>query len=252
MTTLNRDHESTDGEKPFFDHLHDLRTTIIQCLAALTIGILIAVPAAPRLLDMLEAPLRKAGKDPDTFLVIFRVVEPFSITMKITFWGGLILALPFVLYFIARFVFPGLLARERKAVLWSLGVGAVLFAAGVTMGYVLTLPVALKVMFRIGEWLGKSPPFIELSNYVSFTLRLLVAFGCAFELPVVVLALGRLKLVASSQLREKRRHVIVAIMVLAMLLTPSDPYTMILMALPLAALYEICIWIIWGWERKKV
>ena len=251
MTTPDTEPGSSGEEKPFFDHLHDLRTTIIQCLVAVTIGILVALPAAPRLLDLVEAPLRRAGKDPDTFLVIFRVVEPFSISMKITFWGGLILALPFVLYFIARFVFPGLMERERKAVLWSLGTGAVLFAAGVVTGYVLTLPVALRMMFRMGEWLGKSPPFIELSNYVSFSLRLLVAFGCAFELPVVVLALGRLGVLTSSQLREKRRHVIVGLMILAMLLTPSDPYTMILMAVPLIALFESCIWIIWGWERRK-
>lgn len=252
MTTPDTETEVRGEEKPFFDHLRDLRVTIIQCLAALTIGILVALPATPRLLDMVEAPLQKAGKDPDSFLVMFRVVEPFSITMKFAFWCGLILSLPLVLYFIARFVFPGLLKKERKAVLWSLGAGAVLFAAGIGMGYVITLPVALKVMFRIGEWLGKTPPFIELSNYVSFSLRLLVAFGCAFELPVVVLALGRLDLVSSSWLRGKRRHVIVGLMVLAMLLTPSDPYTMLLMALPLVALYEICIWIIWGWERKKI
>jgi len=106
-------------------------------------------------------------------------------------------------------------------------------------------------MFRIGEWLGKSAPFFELSNYVSFCLRLLVAFGFAFELPVVLLALGRLGIVSSSQLREKRRHAIVALMVLSMLLTPSDPYTMILMAVPLVILYELCIWIIWGWERRR-
>jgi len=81
-------------------------------------------------------------------------------------------------------------------------------------------------------------------------LKLLIAFGLAFQLPVVLLVLGNMGLVNSVQLRDKRRHVVVGLMILAMLLTPSDPFTMLLMALPLIVLYEICIWMIWAKERK--
>ena len=114
----------------------------------------------------------------------------------------------------------------------------------------LDMPVALKFMIRVNEWIGTSCEFWEEADYVSFVLKLLLAFGLAFELPVVVLALGSMGIVSSEQLRDKRRHVIIGLLVLAMFLTPADPYTMILMAAPMTVLYEFCIWMTWYRERK--
>jgi len=246
-----REEEDSGGlRKSFLGHLEDLRVTVIRVFLSLAIGMIVVIPAAPYILRAIKRPLAAAGKDPETFLRVLEVTSGFSITMRIVFWSGLILSLPFITLFIGQFVFPGLTRRERRAALLSLGSAVALFIAGVAMGYTVTLPIGLQMMFRISEWIGAHQAFVELGNYVSFVLKLLLAFGIAFELPVVVLALGALGIVTQQQLRNKRRHVIVGLMVLAMLLTPSDPYTMILMALPLIALYELCIWIIWARERR--
>jgi sec-independent protein translocase protein TatC len=119
------------------------------------------------------------------------------------------------------------------------------------MGYFVTLPVALELMLRINRWLGVRCEFVELGDYVSFVLKLLICFGLAFELPVIVLALGTVGVVNSGQLRRYRRHVIVGLLVAAMLLTPPDPVTQLLMAAPMALLYEACIWLVRLIERRR-
>lgn len=230
--------------KPFVEHLEDLRVTILRCLVALVAGMILVVPFSPAILRLLKLPLAKAGQNPEEFLRVFRVVGGMSITMRIALWGGLVLSIPFLGYFISAFIFPGLTKRERKSVLRASGFAAVLFVAGVALGYFATLPVALSLMLRIIEWLGSPCEFLELSDYVGFVLKLLVAFGLAFELPVVVLALGSMGLISSEQLRKKRPYVIVGLFVVAMVLTPPDPLTQLMMALPLTALYECCIWVI--------
>lgn len=250
--TLPTDGESFDAyRKSFLGHLEDLRFTIIAAFLSLLAGMLVALPLAPRILSLLKVPLEKAGKDPSTFLVVLEMTGPFSLAMRVIFWSGLVLSFPFITYFVGRFVFPGLLLKERKAVLLGLGSAVVLFAAGVALGYKLTLPLAMRVMFRIGDWIGVAPKFVEVGSYAAFVLQLLIGFGCAFELPVVVLSLGRLGIVSSLQLRDKRRHVIIGLLALAMLLTPPDPYSMVLMAIPLVLLYELCVWLTWSYERNR-
>jgi sec-independent protein translocase protein TatC len=236
--------------KSFLGHLEDLRLTIIRSFVALVAGMIVTIPLAPRILGLTKLPLVRAGKDPQTFLRVIEVSAGLSIAMRVVFWSGMILSAPFITYFAACFIFPGLTRRERSVVVRSLGWAVGLFAAGVLMAYFVTLPLALRVMFHITEVMNIGLEFVELSNYVSFVLRLLLVFGCAFELPVVVFVLGVLGIVTSAQLRAKRRHVIVGLMVVSMLLTPSDPYTMILMACPLIALYEICIWVIRAREKR--
>lgn len=237
--------------KPFLEHLEDLRRTILWCAASLAVGVIIAIPLAPLILKVLKTRLGKTGVDPESFLKVMQVAGGFSISMRIIFWSGLLISIPFMVFAVGRFVFPGLTRRERRGVLHASGFAALLFAAGVLMGYFWTLPVALRMMFRINNWLGVRCEFVELSNYVGFVLRLLIAFGLAFELPVIILALGGIGIVSSDQLRSKRPHVIVILMVIAMFLTPPDPITLLLMAVPMALLYELCIWLILLWEKRS-
>jgi len=237
------------GTKPFVEHLNDLRSTILWSLVALGAGILTALPLAPVVLRLLKIPVAKAGEDPDTFLRVLRMTGGLSITLRITFWGGLLLSLPFILIVVARFVFPGLTRRERRAIMSSLWYAVALFAAGVASGYFMVLPPVIELMLKINSWLGIQCEFVELGDYVSFVLRLLIAFGLAYELPVVVVVLGYLGIVTSVLLRKFRRHVIVGLLLVAMLLTPPDPLSQILMALPLMLLYEVSIWVVWARER---
>ena len=249
MTPAARGEGSDGCRKSFLGHLEDLRATILWCVGLLLCGMLAAIPLAPSILGILKVPLESTGVDPESFLQVIRVAGGISVGMKIVFWAGLLISLPFMSLAIGLFVFPGLTRRERRAVVGAMGFAAVLFTAGVWMGYSVTLPIAMQVLFRVNAWLGVACEFVHLSDYVSFVLKLLLAFGLSFELPVVVLLLGHLGILSSSDLREKRPYVIVALLVIAMLLTPPDPVTQILMALPLALLYEGCIWVIWFRER---
>lgn len=107
-------------------------------------------------------------------------------------------------------------------------------------------------MARIENWMGTPADFWETAGYVSFVLKLLLAFGLAFQLPIIVYLLGVLGIVSSRQMREKRRHVVVALLVVGMIMTPPDPLTMILMALPLIVLYEVCIWLVSLREMRPI
>ena len=239
------------GTKPFLGHLEDLRRTVLWCSASLAVGMAVIVPLAPQVLALLKVPVAQAGLDPETFLRVLRVAGGLSITLRIVFWGGLLLSVPLLVAAISHFVAPGLTRRERGASVRAMVFAVVLFAGGVAMGYFMVLPPVIRMMVRINDWVGVQCDFVELGDYVAFALRLLIAFGLAFELPVVVVALGSLGIVNSGQLRRKRRHVIVGLLIAAMLLTPPDPLSQILMALPLIVLYEMCIWIVWARERRQ-
>lgn len=161
--------------------------------------------------------------------------------LTVTFFGGLLLSLPLLVFFIGLFVMPGIRDVERKAMIRISVFSGVLFLAGVAMGYKVTLPLALGLMLKVGGALGGESIWFY-NKYISFSLQLLLGFGVAFQLPVVILILGKMGLVNSKQLREKRRHVIVGLLILAMVLTPPDVMTQLLMAGPLILLYEFCIW----------
>lgn len=239
------------GEKPFLEHLEDLRATLIRAAASLTVGVVVAIPLVPYIVGILKSPLAGTGLDPDTFLRVIRIGDGFGVATRVAFWAGMVIGMPGLLWAASQFVFPGLTARERRVVLLTLLASTVLFAVGVTLGFVTTIRVALMWMLQVNTWLGVDCEFVELADYCSFVLKLLIGFGLVFQLPILVLALGVLGIIDSNMMREKRRHVIVGLMVVAMLLTPPDPMTMIMMSVPLIGLYEACIWIVWARERRR-
>lgn len=247
--TLPDDHVDP-STKPFVQHLDDLRNTAVWVAGFIGAGIVIAIPLAPVILKWLTIPHVRAGLEDVVALRVMQVGGGLAIAMRIVIWSGILMSLPFVVLAIGNFVFPGLTPKEKRAIQRGGGFSIGLFIAGVGMGYHWTVPVALRMMSRIENWMGTPSTFWETPGYVGFVLKLLIAFGLAFQLPVVLLVMGNMGLVNSLQLREKRRHVAVGLMILAMFLTPSDPFTMLLMALPLIVLYEICIWMIWAKERK--
>ncbi len=161
--------------------------------------------------------------------------------LTVSFFGGLLLSLPALVFIIGSFVLPGVRSVERKVLSRISIFSGGLFLAGIVMGYKVTLPLALGFMLKIGGQLGGESIWFY-NKYISFALQLLLGFGIAFQLPVVILILGKMGLVNSTQLREKRRHVIIGLLILAMILTPPDVMTQMLMAAPLIFLYEFCIW----------
>ena len=245
------DEASCDEPKPFIEHLEDLRRTIFWIMGSVALALGVAIPAAPWILGVIKIPLRRAGEDPDTFLRVLDVTGGLSIAMQVIFWSGLLISAPAIVFFVARFVFPGLRRKEKRAVLGATFFATILFAAGVLVGYFMLLPVTLQWMFGISAWIGTKMEFVQLEGYISFVLKLLLGFGLTFEFPVLVVTLGRMGIVSARFLADKRRHVAVLLLIVSAVVTPTvDPVTQTLLAAPLYLLYEISVWIVWFMQRR--
>ena len=239
------------GTKPFLEHLDDLRHSLMGVVLALIVAMVICFFFVPDILFVLTMPLTATGKTPDQFLTIFEVMGGFFLHLKVALWSGAILASPVILYYIGMFVFPGLTRKEKSVIFRYSGIIILLFGTGVVSCFLYVIPPALSIMFDFNEKLGVSFDKLVISSYVGYVLRILLAFGVSFELPVIMFILGSLGLVNSKQLRSKRRHVIIGLLVFAMILTPPDFVTQILMAAPMYVLYEISIWLIYFKEKAR-
>lgn len=232
---------SQRGEMPFLDHLEELRWRILWSLLALVLCSVVGFLLVHYLgvMEILIRPIRPLLEEGNR-LKYFSPADPFFITLKLALVVGIILAFPVMVYHVWSFMSPALEKHERRVIIPALYMGLVLFCLGVAMAYYLALPLSL--VFLMGfqtEYLEQS---IEVGRYLGFVTRLLVAFGVVFELPVVVMILTALGLITPEFLRSKRRHAIVAITVLASLLSPGDVITVtVLMMAPLILLYEFSI-----------
>lgn len=180
----------------------------------------------------------------------FGPIEGFYIAIQIAIWGGLSIALPFILYFIGGFVLPALTRKEKKFVFYSLGIGAILFVAGVVFCYAAMLPIALNAAAKYSQWLGFGAELWRARDYIGFIIKFMFGMGISFELPVVILTLVRLGFVSYRTLVRIRPYMVVIVLVVASLLTPPDVVSQLLMSLPLYLLYEISLLIAWYWHRQ--
>ena len=210
---------------------------MIKVTIAVGIGSLIAYFFNEEILDLLVEPYRSL--DPDAALATFKPTEAFSVVMKVSLWGGLILASPVITYQIWRFVSPALSKKEKRWAIPMVAILAILFIAGVVVGY-----VALErgLVFLLGFGGDALVPVIGAEYYLKFAMRFLLAFGIAFQFPVFLFATAAFGLVTSEKLRQSRRWAVVIILVGAALITPSgDPLTLMMLALPLYLFYEAAI-----------
>ena len=202
---------------------------------------------SPWILAMLKAP----AMEYEGMLQGLDLTSGFSAIFSIAVWGGVALGFPFMAYAVLRFVFPALTRREKAVLLSVLLSGSVLFLTGVYLAYAQTLPLVVSVFQRVNGWVGLPVTTIRIEGYIAIAIKTIIAFGLVFQLPLVLFVLGLFGVVTSDALREKRRVAIVASFVLGMLLTPPDPMSQIMMAVPLCLLYEISIWAIWLKERAR-
>ena len=229
------------GEMPFLDHLEELRWRILWSFLAIVIGSVVGFILVLRfgVLDILIDPYYAVMED-EVKLVFLSPTEPFFLILKVGILGGLVLSSPIIIYQIWSFLSPALERQEKRAIIPALYLGVVLFAAGVAMSYYMALPVTLRFLLFFAE--GYFDQMLQAGPYLGFVTKLLMAFGILFELPVVIMILSALGLVTPAFLREKRRHAIVIITVLASFLSPGDVVTVTAMMMaPLVLLYEFSI-----------
>jgi sec-independent protein translocase protein TatC len=237
--------------KPFLEHLEDLRVLIIKSVIALGLGMVICFVLTKPILQLLMKPLRDIGQDPKNFLRVLGVIDPFSIQIEIALCGGVILTLPFILYFTGQFVLPALTKKEKGYLLPVFAAGTVLFLVGVAFCYFVLLGQTLKFFLQYNEWLGFRSEW-TIQNYIDFVVQMLVGFGLAFELPLVILILNFFGIVTHRMLREYRRHAIVCIVIAASCIMPTyDLISLLLLCTPMYVLYELCVIITWYRERKN-
>ncbi|HXY32169.1 MAG TPA: twin-arginine translocase subunit TatC [Gemmatimonadaceae bacterium] len=229
-----------DAEMPFLDHLEELRWRIIWSLVALTVGVTVALIALINfdVIGILEKPILPYlnGRK----LVYTHPGEAFSIILNASVALGIALALPVILYQIWAFVAPALYRHEKKVVIPLFFFATFLFVGGASLAWFVVLPLALPWLMSFGN--GALEPMIAASEYFGFATSLALAFGLAFELPILILGLAALGIVTPQFLTKYRRHAIVAVVFIGAFLTPGDlVWTTIAMAVPLYFLYEISV-----------
>jgi sec-independent protein translocase protein TatC len=183
-------------------------------------------------------------------IVNFSPAGPFVVATKVAFYGGLVLAAPFIFYFVSSFVFPALKMREKKYVYRGLFFGAGLFMSGVCFCYFVLMPVALAASAQYSEWMGFTTNQWRAEDYIGFVCKFMLGMGLGFELPVVILTLVKIGVLNYRLLKAGRPYAIVISFILGAILTTPEVITQVLMAIPLLLLYEISVQIAGYWERR--
>lgn len=215
----------------FVQHLDELRKRIIICLLGIVAASIGSYFFVGKLIPYLAEPVGR--------LVFIQPLEAFITYLKVALICGFCLSLPLILYQVWAFIGSGLTARERRHIYLYAPFSLLLFLVGAGFAYKIIVPYGLTFLLSFGG--PCIQPMISVSKYISFLGMMLLAFGVAFELPVVVMFLTKLGLVTPQFLRKKRKYVLLGIFVLAAVLTPPDIFTQLLMALPLILLYELSI-----------
>jgi sec-independent protein translocase protein TatC len=236
--------------KPFLHHLEDLRWTILKCAGALGVAVAVCAFSAKFILEALYVPYRQTGHDPKD-LINIGVVDPFSIHMEISIFGGVIFSLPVMLFFLGQFLVPALTTRERRMIAPVFAGGAVLFLIGVGFCYAFVLRTTLQFFSGYSNYLGFNSMWTA-KGLIDFEVQMLAGFGLAFELPLVMLVLNLLGIISAQQMASKRRHAAFGIFVATCCIIPStDLFSLSLLAVPMYVLYELCIFIARIAEKRK-
>ncbi|WP_395733452.1 twin-arginine translocase subunit TatC [Prosthecobacter sp.] len=244
-----------DEEKPFLDHLEDLRKMIVRIAMTLLGSTLVTFCFYDKLFEIIKYPLWATGviKTPEELKAMLQILTPqegFLMVMNLSLIAAVILAFPLLLFFVLQFVLPGLKPAEKKAIFPAIGIGAGLFLLGACFAFYVVLPKALEFFYTFNESLGMSNGW-RLDGYVKFATRFILLFGVAFELPVIVMVLVKLDFLNYKIMSTTRSYAIVAIAIFAAIVTPTpDPFTMLVLAGPLYVLYETCIWLAYFMEKK--
>ena len=233
---------------PLTAHLQELRKRLILSFVAIGVGFFVCYTFKELLFDILAAPLLKVMPIGGS-LIFTSVAEAFFTYMKVAFIAAVILVSPFVLYQIWAFVAPGLYQKEKKYVVPFVLGGSLFFAVGVLFAYFVAIPIGFK--FLLGYATDFIKPLPSMKEYLSFSIKFLLAFGLVFEFPVALVLLARIGVVDAKMLARQRKYAILLIFIFAAIITPPDFISQVLMALPLIGLYELSIFLSKIFGKKK-
>jgi sec-independent protein translocase protein TatC len=235
-------HDELAGtEQPFVQHLIELRDRLVKAaIAVLVAGAALSIyPGPAELYDLLAAPL-VAQLPAGATLIATSVISPFLVPLKILLMSAFLLALPVVLYQVWAFVAPGLYSHEKKLVLPLVVSSTLLFMVGVAFCYFFVFGQVFKFIQSFAPKSITAAPDIEA--YLSFVITMFIAFGLAFEVPIVVIVLARMNVVSIQKLKDFRSYFIVLAFIIAAIVTPPDVVSQLALAIPMCILYEIGIW----------
>jgi sec-independent protein translocase protein TatC len=313
------DEEGSEGGpvKTFLEHLEDLRWTLIKCVSAVIISMVVCFSLLDDIIGILKAPLKQAEvmrlsgknqvgllfgnvrlgnvsinaltnqitfKDPEEIhslklvpvqsgesillslepstenpldtlqdrLKNYKPVDGFLVAFQLMLYGGLVIATPFVIFFVGQFVLPALRIHEKKFLYQTTGFGAGLFLLGILFCYFVMMKIAIVALVQFSNWLGFSADEWNARDYMTFVIKFMLAMGLSFQLPVVLLTMVKVGFLDYQKLNKFRPYWVVINLTLCAFLTPTgDPFTLTLMALPLQLLYELSVLISRVWARKE-
>lgn len=241
-----------ESKAPLLDHLIELRTRLVRSLAALMIAFGVCLYFADPILAFLVQPLRDAFPDGEGQLIFTRLPEVFFVELKVALFAGFMLSFPIVANQLWAFVAPGLYASEKKAFLPFLIATPVLFLGGAALAYFVVMPTAFAFFLGFGGQHGglEVEALPSAGDYLNLVMQFILAFGVTFLLPVLLMLLNRAGIVTRAQLIAARRYIIVGVVALAAVVTPPDPGSQIILAVPLLLLFEASLLLMRFQERK--
>ncbi|MDA1238432.1 MAG: twin-arginine translocase subunit TatC [Proteobacteria bacterium] len=264
----------TDGENiesssaPLLEHLTELRTRLIKSVLAFIVGMIICFTVWNPIFNFLTLPIcgQLLERGQDCGLILIKLQEGFFVAVKISLLGGFILTFPYIAGQLWRFVAPGLYKNEKNAFLPFLIASPAMFFLGAAFAFYIVIPLAFD--FFLGfQQIGSSGDLVEgtssglgdpgitfqgsVSEYLNLTIKFILAFGLCFQLPVLLTLMGKAGLVSSAGLGSVRKYAMVAILVLAAVVTPPDVITQVILFVVVYGLYEISILLVKRVEKKR-
>lgn len=237
---VKKEDELAGTEQPFVQHLVELRDRLLHSLYGIgaVLTVLLLYPGPSKLYDLLALPLVKTLPEGSRMIAV-GVVSPFLVPIKVSVLVALALSLPWILYQVWSFVAPGLYKHEKKLVVPLVAASTILFYAGAAFCYFFVFGQAFPAIQKMAPTSVAVSPDIEA--YLDFVITMFIAFGVAFEVPIVVVILARMGIVTIAQLKSFRTYFVVGAAAVAGLVTPPDPVSMIALLVPMVLLYEVGI-----------
>jgi len=251
MALKLRDLDETQA--PLLDHLIELRTRLLRCVLALAVAFAVCLYFADDIFGFLVRPLTAAFPQGQGRLIYTQLYEAFFVELKVALFAAFFISFPIIANQLWAFVAPGLYAREKRAFLPFLVATPILFVCGAALAYYVVMPTAFRWFLGFEGTVGglDIEALPGTGNYLSLVMQFILAFGISFLLPVLLLLLNRAGIVSRAQLASARRYVVVLVVAVSAIVTPPDPGSQLILALPLLLLFEGSLALMRITERRR-